>query len=171
MLQGLLTVLAAIIASVTALYVAKRVYPEQKRIDHANDMLKEKREAYRKFLGGMNAVFTAIVQTDFEKAKLNTHELHALGSDFLCFASPEVAASARHYLDCMQDYRQKRFKKVNGSLVSWKDEGVQQAKKATERARANTISAIRSDLLGFENSGNDQAVSAFFPNSYEGDIK
>lgn len=49
-IQGLLTVLAAGVASGTAIYIAKWVYPKQKETDHALEWRAEKRKLFREFL-------------------------------------------------------------------------------------------------------------------------
>lgn len=49
-IQGFLTVVAAIIASCTAIYIAQVVYPKQKEKDHALDWRAEKRALFRQFL-------------------------------------------------------------------------------------------------------------------------
>ncbi|KEO57442.1 hypothetical protein [Thioclava indica] len=49
-LQGSLTVLAAVIASGTALWIAYVAYPRQKRFDRVNDWNRDKRESYGQFL-------------------------------------------------------------------------------------------------------------------------
>lgn len=166
--QGILTLLAALVASATAIYIAKWVYPQQKNIDRRNEVFNEKREAYRKFLTAMNSLYTAVLDKDKAGALTRMLDLHAVASDMACFASPEVAVFARDYLDKVQKFRSIAFALTpEGKLKSQKEWS--KAKAEAEQARVKVIAAIRMDLFEGSAIETQSVVAAFFPKSYKGE--
>ena len=110
-IQGFLTFLAGLSASIAALIVAFVAYPWQREKDRVFELQREQRSVYREFITTMNNFFTAIIGQKTEQATEQQMVLHKVASDFLCFSSTEAAAAARVYIDAMQRYRAITFRR------------------------------------------------------------
>jgi hypothetical protein len=142
-IRGALTLVAAMLASSTALYIALFVYPQQKEIDRRFEIRKEQREAYRKFLRASTEMRSQLVSvTDTEDyieffKNLRALQLHArqhtdMLNDLFVLASQEVLEAAttlnfgiQRYGDLMLDNSDTFHanKKLAGEIVDLSGSG------------------------------------------------
>lgn len=94
--QGLLTIVAAVIASGTALHIAVRVYPRQKKVDQILQIELEQRTVYKEIVASVNALTESI-------SKIST-------------TNPEDARSTIEF--CLSQKRELEIMLVQTSILS-----------------------------------------------------
>lgn len=117
--QGLLTLVAAFIASITALIVAFAAYPRQKKIDRFSEALKERREIYREFICAVEAAEHSLllyVATEAGEKLLASDEATSIALGKIYVSSPDAAASLA------RETHSKLYKWIQAAVAERKNE-------------------------------------------------
>lgn len=94
-IQGVLTMLAALVASGSALFIAYFIYPKQKEVDKRNDLAAEHRVVYKEFSRSYED-FVSIVRTGKElgdDSVIKFRELR-ISTHILSFTAPSNVVNA-----------------------------------------------------------------------------
>jgi len=172
--QGLLTVVAAGIASVTALHIAKSVYSEQKKIDRRIQKEHERREIYRGFWEVTNRHFSVVHQASIVKDLDGINESHleliSRASGIVLYAEVEIS---NNVLEVCRKYYQRLLEYETYVKAECGDEASTSfLKKNPERyegkpfekvklERKRVLLALRRDL-GDSVEKAEQAAEAYF---------
>jgi len=127
--QGLLTLLAALVASGTAFAISSRIYKQQKRVDDANSLRRERRETYVKFAEACSAYTAALNQVSRPGSNLGDaldaldaalHQTVAPYNRMYMFATP-AAFSKATYLHHKLRVTHSSIYKYSGELEGQRD--------------------------------------------------
>ncbi|WP_170474748.1 hypothetical protein [Ruegeria arenilitoris] len=152
-LQGALTVLAAMIAASTALYIALKIYPIQKQKDKDLQIQAETRSVYAETIAVLGAYFGLVcrkvnyLESNSEELKLAwTSVIHQQGVVRL-YASEAVNTRVNGFVKSMRMFKEV---KLNDALrkddpQKWKTDRAE-ALKNCKAARKAMVSVMRSDL-------------------------
>ena len=162
------TLAAASIGSCSALLIAFVAYPWQKRKDRQQQLLHEKRDAYRRFSEEANGYFARIALGakihDLGQQQEHYLRVVAVSSDLIIYAPKEVIESCQRYSQTLFE-----FSDVVGfdrGLVGYtKKKSILDRKslyKEVKQMRRAAMIAIRKDLADKKNGEATDAVSAYF---------
>ena len=160
-------VVAALIASSTAVLFAFFAYAWQKRKDRAHQLAQEKREAYRRFLEESTSFFTrvALATKVEDSSTLQEHYLRvvAVSADLIIYAPTEVIGSCQKYAEKLFEYSERlgRARRLPG----YDTEGEMDHRSIypeVKRLRKQAFLSIRRDLTGVNQRKSEKAVDAFF---------
>lgn len=165
-----MTIVAALIAAVTALIIAFFAYPWQKRKDRELKIHNEKLIAYRKFV---SAVTEHHLLLGISSSGNITHEtilavspqFLAAGYELLLYAPKEVAIECQKYHAAVLDYHfhtlanlglesYERVRKAHATRVD--------AAKTAQRVRRSAILAIRADVMEESSAASTEVINAYF---------
>lgn len=153
------SLVAAAIASGTALWVAYRVYPFHKEQDRQLQLLSERRAAYKEFFD-IASDYRAALQTAFFASDPASAVLQQGSKEYadICkaqetlagYASKEVLEQCFRYVDCLHIYRGHLNHDLNHKRLSYKAaqvEDLQEAYRYLQEARVRAIALARSDVF------------------------
>lgn len=152
--MSLYPLLAAVVASGTALWVAYKVYPLQKAEDRRVKLAEEKAEVYRNFFDVADD-YHETSKLNFNNGKIDDFGAHFVDLNkaqraLLLYAPGCVIAACNAYADCLRVYRYAVRKEVDGTKFPRK---IAEVNRATayhdaEKQRNDALIHARLDLLG-----------------------
>lgn len=161
--QGGLTFLAALLASGMALFIATKVYAEQKCIDRDNERLSEKREAYIRFLRAITRYQLVLASSYLERKNqgieaVNTIAISEIYS-LVVYAPKEVIRICSLYVDTLYAFERKTLRVIEDDNIK---RNYKEDYKPSSLGREQAMLAIRRDLVDEEPSNAEAAIDAFF---------
>jgi chorismate mutase len=94
-IQGTLTLGSAVLGALTALWIAYRAYPKQKRRDRELQVHLEKRAAYSNFFRASSKYYAAMMSRDPERIEETSERLREELNGLFFYASPEILHEAK----------------------------------------------------------------------------